>query len=94
MTIPTTIAIRELNRRLSLLEDCAQDTPQRLDGMAGEISALIGGISNELLLGVRRLTLVAPNDDALRTVEAAIYGYIADANPTIVFPLEHAATPA
>lgn len=82
MTIRSHIDIRQANERLTNLERCAEIAPARMYEQAKDIAGIVGGVSNFLLSAVREAGLIAPNSDALREVEAVIYNYIREGNPT------------
>lgn len=76
-----TIRNRELSRRLSNLENCVSEAPAGLFERSKSVAALVGDMSNEVLQRARDAGLNARNDDTLRDLEAAIYGYILASNP-------------
>lgn len=80
-----TIHNHALNERLSNLEACAENAPDGTYESAKEIASLVGDLSNAVLRGLRETGHGARNDDALRDLEASIYGYIIASNPNADF---------
>lgn len=76
-----TIQNRELNRRLTNLEDCAREAPEGAYDDVKATTEAIGDIANNIMQTLRAVGLKAPGDDSLRDIEAAIYGYILRNNP-------------
>lgn len=80
MTI-TNIPARELNRRLTLIERCAEEAPEGTYEVAKRAAAAIADCANAVRYALRANGFKMLNDDRLRTVEAAIYGYLLESNP-------------
>lgn len=77
-----TIRNRELNRRLTDLESCAENAPAGCFEDAKDMAGAIGEISNYILDTLQELPgLKVSNGDRLRDLEAAIYGFVLEHNP-------------
>src|SRR5262245_54532737 len=76
-----TILNRELNRRLSNLERCADLAPEGTFARAKDAAEAIDEASNAIMAALRERGFHALNDDRLRDLEAAIYGYLLEGNP-------------
>lgn len=88
MTIRSIIDPRALNRRLNLLERCAEKAPPETYEEARELRDLIAETMDTFMAGALRLGLKAPGDDTAREVEAVLYGYIREANPIMSAVIE------
>jgi hypothetical protein len=77
------IPVRDLNERLSNLERCAQKAPVNTYQFAKNVADIIDELSNDILGSLKSHGLHAANNDELRRVEAAIYGYIIASNPNL-----------
>ncbi len=73
--------VRELNDRLTHLERCAEIAPEGTYQQAKDAASAISDASNGILHALRAHGFKAKNDDQLRNLEAAIYGYLLDSNP-------------
>lgn len=72
--------VRELNDRLSNLERCAEMAPECTYERGKEAAAAIADASNAILAAFRAHGFNAGNDDRLRNIEAALYGYLLQSN--------------
>lgn len=73
--------VRELNDRLTRLERCAERAPEHTYDQAKAAAAAIGDASQGILDAFRRHGFKVHNNDRLRNLEAAIYGFMLEANP-------------
>lgn len=73
--------VRELNDRLTRIERCADMAPEGTYERAKQAAAAINDASNGILDALRSYDFKALNDDRLRNLEAAIYGYLLEGNP-------------
>src|SRR5215469_12876877 len=80
-----TIANRDLNRRLENLEACFENAPVGTYQQAKDTVEAIWHLSNEILHTFRGYGFQAGNDDRLRNLEVAIYGYFLESNPDACF---------
>lgn len=83
-----TIHNRELNNRLGYIERCADVAPQGMYEIARNASAVIDIVSNHLLTTMRAHGFNVLNDDRLRNIEVAVYGYLVEANPGMLADAE------
>lgn len=73
--------LRKLNNRLSLIERCAEIAPDGTYQRAKDAAAAVADASNGILAAFRDHGFNTLNDDRLRNLEAAIYGYLLEGNP-------------
>ncbi len=76
-----TIVNREINRRLSNLERCAEMAPKGTHREAKNAADAIANASQGILDALRDQGFKVLNDDRLRNLEVAIYAYLLEANP-------------
>jgi hypothetical protein len=76
-----TIRNRELSNRLSNLEACAERAPEGTYEPAKAAAETIGAIATAILHEFRDQGFKAFDDDRLRDIEAALYGYLLECNP-------------
>ena len=81
MTIPANLNVRALNTALCELEACADNAPAGTYQDAKDAAHLISELGAHILAECRAAGFRADNCDGLRTIEAAIYGMLRDANP-------------
>jgi hypothetical protein len=81
MTIPTNLPVRELNQRLNNIERCAEEAPEGTYAVAKRAADAIADCANAVRYALRSHGFKMLNDDRLRTIEAAIYGYLLESNP-------------
>ena len=79
MTISTHLS--KLNDRLTFLERCAQKAPEGTYQRAKEAAEAVSEASQGIMDALRARGFKALNDDRLRNLEAAIYGYLLEGNP-------------
>lgn len=72
---------RALCARLSNLEACAEHAPEGTFEQAKKIATFIHDHSGDLLRWLKNEGFKAGNDDRLRNLEVALYGYILTSNP-------------
>jgi hypothetical protein len=75
-----TVAHRELNNRLTYLERCAELAPDGTYEQAKAAAAAVNDALQGVLDALRAHGFKVLNDDRLRSLEAAIYGFRATAN--------------
>jgi len=73
--------LRGLNDRLTFIERCAEVAPARTYQRAKDAAGAINDASQGILDALRAHGFKALNDDRLRNLEAAIYGYLLEGNP-------------
>lgn len=81
MSIPRNLDVSALNNRWTHLERCADQAPDRTHIPARLIAGIVDDTANGLMVALKSYGFLANNSDALRTVEAVIYGYIRESNP-------------
>jgi hypothetical protein len=81
MTIPRNLNVSELSRRLSLLEDCLEAAPASLHERPRQAREIIGDTCDALIRQMQALGYNVSNCDGIRTVEAVMYGWLAEAAP-------------
>lgn len=80
-----TILNRDLNRRLEHLEDCALHAPEGTYLKAKSAAFAIGDAANSIRSVFEEYGFEALNDDRLRNIEIALYGYFLESNPQASF---------
>lgn len=73
--------VRQFNDRLTLIERCAEKAPEGTYQRAKDAANAINDASQGILDALRAHGFKVRNDDRLRNLEAAIYGYLLEANP-------------
>lgn len=73
--------LRELNGRLTRLERCAEAAPAGTYEHAKDAAAAVNEASQGIIAAFRAKGFKFLNDDRLRNLEAAIYGYLLESNP-------------
>jgi len=73
--------LSKLNDRLTFLERCAEMAPEGTYQRAKDAADAINDASQGILDALRTHGFKALNDDRLRNLEAAIYGYLLEGNP-------------
>src|ERR1700724_836620 len=73
--------VRDLNNRLTNLERCVEVAPEGSYLRAADAVVAIGEAAEGIMKALRGYGFKAPGHDGLRSLEAAIYGYLLDNNP-------------
>jgi len=73
--------LRHFNRRLEFIERCAEKAPEGTYQRAKDAAAAVADASHSIMDALRSRGFTALNDDRLRNLEAAIYGYLLEGNP-------------
>lgn len=73
--------VRHLNERLSNLETCADRAPEDTYDRSKMAVEAVHEAADAILAAFRLNGFKALNDDRLRNIEAALYGYLLESNP-------------